>query len=174
MASANWSAPSPMTEPHGSDLQGVKPRAVKDGDDYIINGSKIFITNGYLCDLVVVWSRPATAARRQGHVADRRRSGTAPAFSKGKPLKKVGMHAQDTCELFFKTCACRSPTCSGPRKAWVHHADAGAGLGSADHRHHLGVRPKPRSNTPWNTPATARSSARLWLRSITRASSWRR
>jgi len=64
MASGELVGAIAMTEPGtGSDLQGVKTRAVKDGDDYIINGSKIFITNGYLCDLVVVVVKTATAAR---------------------------------------------------------------------------------------------------------------
>ncbi len=90
-----------MTEPAaGSDLQGIRTTAVKDGDDYILNGSKIFITNGYMCDLAVVVAKTAPEKGAKGtslFVVDT----SMPGFTKGKPLKKAGMKAQDTCELYF-------------------------------------------------------------------------
>lgn len=90
-----------MTEPGtGSDLQSVKTTAVRDGDHYVLNGSKTFITNGQLADLVIVVAKTDPGAGAKGTSlflveAD------SPGFSKGKNLKKIGMKAQDTSELFF-------------------------------------------------------------------------
>ncbi|USG61790.1 acyl-CoA dehydrogenase family protein [Sneathiella marina] len=90
-----------MTEPGtGSDLQGVKTRAVKDGDDYIINGSKTFITNGFMSDVVIVVTKTDPEAGAKGTSlflveADRK------GFDKGRNLEKLGLKAQDTAELFF-------------------------------------------------------------------------
>lgn len=90
-----------MTEPGtGSDLQSVKTSAVLDGDHYVLNGSKTFITNGQLADLVIVVAKTDPSAGAKGTSlflveAD------SPGFSKGKNLKKIGMKAQDTSELFF-------------------------------------------------------------------------
>ena len=105
MASGVMVAAIAMTEPGaGSDLQGLRTTAVRDGDHYVLNGSKIFITNGYLCDLVIVAAKTDPA-----EVGNRGAKGTSllvvdtsmPGFTKGKPLSKPGMKAQDTCELFF-------------------------------------------------------------------------
>ncbi len=91
-----------MTEPGaGSDLQGVKTTAVRDGDHYVINGSKTFITNGYLADLVIVVAKTDPAGGARGTSLIVVEAGT-PGFSKGRKLKKVGMKAQDTSELFFE------------------------------------------------------------------------
>jgi len=90
-----------MTEPGaGSDLQGVKTRAVKDGDDYIINGSKTFITNGFMCDLVIVVTKTDPEAGAKGTSLFLVEAGT-PGFDKGRNLDKLGLKAQDTAELFF-------------------------------------------------------------------------
>tara|TARA_R110000787_G_scaffold45528_1_gene111177 strand:+ start:16205 stop:17380 length:1176 start_codon:yes stop_codon:yes gene_type:complete len=90
-----------MTEPGaGSDLQGVKTRAVKDGDDYIINGSKTFITNGYMSDLVIVVTKTDPSAGAKGTTLFLVEAGT-PGFDKGRNLDKLGLKAQDTAELFF-------------------------------------------------------------------------
>jgi alkylation response protein AidB-like acyl-CoA dehydrogenase len=90
-----------MTEPAaGSDLQGVKTSAVKDGDDYILNGQKTFISNGILADLVIVVARTDPEAGHQGIsliAVERGMKG----FERGRNLEKVGLHAQDTAELFF-------------------------------------------------------------------------
>lgn len=90
-----------MTEPGtGSDLQGVKTTAIKDGDGYILNGSKTFITNGQLADIVIVVAKTSPELGGKGTSLILLEDGVA-GFSKGKNLKKVGMKAQDTSELFF-------------------------------------------------------------------------
>lgn len=91
-----------MTEPGaGSDLQSVKTTAVLDGDHYVINGSKTFITNGFLADLVIVVAKTDPKAGAKGTSLFLVEADT-PGFSKGKRLEKVGMKAQDTSELFFQ------------------------------------------------------------------------
>jgi len=90
-----------MTEPGtGSDLQGIKTRAVKQGDHYVLNGSKTFITNGINSDLVIVVARTDREAGSRGFsllVLER----GMPGFTRGRKLDKIGLHAQDTAELFF-------------------------------------------------------------------------
>jgi acyl-CoA dehydrogenase len=93
-----------MTEPGtGSDLQGIKTNAVLDGDHYVINGAKTFITNGQLADLVIVVCKTCQdpEAGSQAFSLILVEAG-APGFDKGKNLKKIGMKAQDTSELFFQ------------------------------------------------------------------------
>ena len=102
MASGETVTAIAMTEPGtGSDLQAVRTTAVLDGDDYIINGSKIFITNGYLCDMAIVVCKTGDSEKGSANlsliIVETDRAG----FSKGKPLNKIGMKGQDTCELFF-------------------------------------------------------------------------
>jgi alkylation response protein AidB-like acyl-CoA dehydrogenase len=90
-----------MTEPGaGSDLQGIRTSAVDKGDHYVLNGSKTFISNGILSDLVIVVCRTDPDAGHKGIsllVVERGMSG----FERGRNLDKVGMKAQDTAELFF-------------------------------------------------------------------------
>jgi alkylation response protein AidB-like acyl-CoA dehydrogenase len=91
-----------MSEPAaGSDLQGVRTTAVRQGDHYVLNGSKTFITNGWHADLVIVVAKtdPKQGAKGTSLLLVER---GMPGFEKGKRLKKVGMKAQDTSELFFK------------------------------------------------------------------------
>lgn len=103
MASGHAISAIAMSEPcTGSDLQSIKTNAVEDGDDYIVNGSKIFITNGYNSDMVVVAVKVGDKARGSKNVSLLVIEADRPGFSKGKPLKKIGMKAQDTCELFFE------------------------------------------------------------------------
>ena len=91
-----------MTEPGtGSDLQAVRTTAVLEGDDYVINGSKIFITNGYLCDMVIVVCKTGNADKGSANLSLLMVEADRAGFSKGKPLNKIGMKGQDTCELFF-------------------------------------------------------------------------
>lgn len=91
-----------MTEPGaGSDLQGMRTVAEKKGDDYVINGSKTFITNGYLSDLVIVCAKTDPAKGAKGISLFLVETST-PGFKKGKLLQKMGMKAQDTAELFFE------------------------------------------------------------------------
>ena len=103
MASGECITAIAMTEPGtGSDLQSIKTTAIEDGDDYIVNGSKIFITNGYLCDMAIVAVKTGNEEKGANNVSLLIIEADREGFSKGKPLKKVGMKAQDTCELFFK------------------------------------------------------------------------
>ena len=94
-----------MTEPGtGSDLQAMSTRAVADGDCWVINGSKTFISNGLLCDLVIV------AANTEGEGAGWQSMSlivvekNAPGFVRGRKLKKIGLMAQDTTEMHFEDC----------------------------------------------------------------------
>ncbi len=90
-----------MSEPAaGSDLQGVKTRAIRDGDHYVLNGSKTFITNGWHADLVIVVAKTNPAAGAKGTSLLLVERGM-PGFETGKRLKKIGLKAQDTAELFF-------------------------------------------------------------------------
>ncbi len=90
-----------MTEPGaGSDLQGIRSTAIRDGGHYVLNGQKTFISNGQLGDIVIVVARTDPAAGHRGIsllVVER----GMPGFSRGRNLDKLGMHAQDTSELFF-------------------------------------------------------------------------
>lgn len=91
-----------MTEPGtGSDLQAVRTTAILQGDEYVINGSKIFITNGYLCDMVIVVCKTGSADKGSANLSLLIVEANRTGFSKGKPLNKIGMKGQDTCELFF-------------------------------------------------------------------------
>lgn len=93
-----------LTEPNtGSDLAAIRTRAVKDGDSYVINGQKTFITNGYFADLVVVAVKTNPEAGHRGIsliLVDK----DTPGFSRGRKLEKMGYHMQDTAELFFEDC----------------------------------------------------------------------
>lgn len=102
MASGETVTAIAMTEPGtGSDLQAVRTTAELDGDDYIISGSKIFITNGYLCDMAIVVCKTGNEEKGSANLSLIIVEADRAGFSKGKPLKKVGMKGQDTCELFF-------------------------------------------------------------------------
>ena len=91
-----------MTEPGtGSDLQGIKTRAVLDGDEYVINGSKTFITNGINADLVLVVCQTDPEAGAMGFSLIAVERGT-PGFERGRNLDKIGLKAQDTAELYFE------------------------------------------------------------------------
>ena len=102
MASGEVVTAIAMTEPGtGSDLQAVRTTAVLDGEDYVINGSKIFITNGYLCDMAIVVCKTGSADKGSANLSLLIIEADRAGFSKGKPLNKIGMKGQDTCELFF-------------------------------------------------------------------------
>lgn len=94
-----------MTEPGtGSDLQAVKTRATRDGDHFVVNGSKTFITNGYNADLIVLVCKTDPKERAKGISLLLVETRDLPGFRRGKPLKKIGQKGQDTCELFFTDC----------------------------------------------------------------------
>lgn len=90
-----------MTEPHaGSDLKAIRTKAVRDGDDFVISGQKVFISNGQLCDVIVLATKTDSQAGAKGvtlFLVDT----SLPGFRRGKNLQKLGMKAQDTSELFF-------------------------------------------------------------------------
>jgi alkylation response protein AidB-like acyl-CoA dehydrogenase len=93
-----------MSEPGaGSDLAGVRTTAARDGDSYVLNGQKTFITNGEHADLVIVVAKtaPDQGAHGLSLVAVER---GAPGFTRGRRLEKVGLKANDTAELFFDDC----------------------------------------------------------------------
>lgn len=91
-----------MTEPvAGSDLQGIKTRAVRDGNVYRLSGSKIFITNGQHANLIVVAAKTDPSAGARGTSLVVVETDWAQGFSRGRNLHKVGLHASDTSELFF-------------------------------------------------------------------------
>jgi acyl-CoA dehydrogenase len=90
-----------LTEPGaGSDLKNIRTKAVRDGDEYVISGQKVYISNGQLCDVVVLACKtdPDAGAKGMSFIlveTDR------PGFRRGRNLKKIGLKAQDTSELFF-------------------------------------------------------------------------
>jgi len=102
MASGEAIAAIGMTEPGaGSDLKNIRTTARREGDHYVINGSKIFISNGQNADLIVLAAKTDAAAGAKGvslFLVDTR----TPGFSRGRRLEKVGQHAGDTSELFFE------------------------------------------------------------------------
>ena len=91
-----------MTEPGaGSDVQGIRTNAVRDGDEWVLNGSKIFITNGILADLVIVAAitDPGKGAKGTSlFLVDT----SLPGFERGKKIDKIGQHTSDTALLFFQ------------------------------------------------------------------------
>lgn len=90
-----------MTEPHaGSDLKAIRTKAERDGNHFLINGQKVFISNGQMCDVLVLATKTDSAAGAKGvtlFLVD----ASLPGFKRGKNLEKLGMKAQDTSELFF-------------------------------------------------------------------------
>lgn len=91
-----------MTEPGtGSDLQGVRTKAERQGDAYVINGQKTFISNGQNADIVIVVAKTDPLAKARGVSLIVVETANANGFRRGRNLEKIGMHAQDTSELFF-------------------------------------------------------------------------
>ncbi len=103
-----------MTEPHaGSDLKAIRTQAVRDGDEFVINGQKVFISNGQLCDVLVLATKTDSAAGAKGvtlFLVDTSRKG----FERGRNLDKLGMKAQDTSELFFDNLRVSAKDMLGP------------------------------------------------------------
>ncbi len=93
-----------MTEPDaGSDLQGIRTHAKRDGDDFILNGSKVFITNGILADVCIVVAVTDPGAKSKAHgISLFLVEEGMPGFKKGRNLKKLGLKGHDTAELFFE------------------------------------------------------------------------
>jgi acyl-CoA dehydrogenase len=105
-----------MTEPDaGSDLQAIRTTAVKDGDHYIINGQKTFISNGLCNDLVIIAAKtdPKAEPAYKGVSLICVEAGT-PGYIKGRKLEKIGWHSQDTAELSFEDCRVPVANLLGP------------------------------------------------------------
>jgi acyl-CoA dehydrogenase len=116
LASGQWIAAMGMTEPGGgTDLQNMRTRASRSGDDYVITGAKTFITNGSIADLIVlaVKTDPAQKAKGVSLVLFETKT---PGFRVGRRLKKVGLHGSDTCELFFDDCRVPADAILGGRE----------------------------------------------------------
>ena len=92
-----------MTEPAGgSDVQSLKTRAIKKGNSYRLNGQKTFITNGQHANLVIVAAKTNPSEKSKGTSLVVVETDNAEGFSRGRNLEKVGMHSNDTSELFFE------------------------------------------------------------------------
>jgi alkylation response protein AidB-like acyl-CoA dehydrogenase len=110
-----------MSEPGaGSDLAGVRTTAVRDGDEYVLNGQKTFITNGEHADLVIVVAKTATDQGAHGVSLIAVERGT-PGFSRGRRLEKVGLKANDTAELFFDDCRVPADNLIGTENHGFYH-----------------------------------------------------
>ncbi|RLK22866.1 alkylation response protein AidB-like acyl-CoA dehydrogenase [Micromonospora sp. M71_S20] len=110
-----------MSEPGaGSDLAGIRTSAVRDGDSWVLNGQKTFITNGEMADLVVVVVRTAPDQGAHGVSLIAVESGT-PGFSRGRRLAKVGLKANDTAELFFDDCRVPAENLIGTENHGFYH-----------------------------------------------------
>jgi acyl-CoA dehydrogenase len=103
MCSGEWVGSIAMTEPGtGSDLQAITTRAERVGDEYVVSGAKTFISNGRLCDLLIIAAKTDPSQGAAGvsllvaEVGD-----DTPGFTRGRLLKKIGQKGQDTTELFF-------------------------------------------------------------------------
>ena len=104
-----------LTEPGtGSDLKAIRMSAHREGDGYVLDGQKTFITNGFNCDFAIVAAKTAPGLGRKGISLILVPLGAA-GFSKGRKLEKIGLLAQDTSELFLIECASPSPIGSARR-----------------------------------------------------------
>ena len=102
LASGEFVGAIAMTEPSaGSDLQSIRTTATRSGDEYVINGSKTFITNGTHCDVIIVVCKTDPEAKAKGISLLVLETRDLPGFTRGRVLDKIGMHGQDTRELFF-------------------------------------------------------------------------
>lgn len=102
MASGEFVSAVAMTEPDtGSDLQSIRTTAIADGDDYVINGQKMFISNGQQCDIIVLVAKTDPAEKAKGVSLIVLETKDLQGFSRGRNLDKIGMEAQDTSELSF-------------------------------------------------------------------------
>ncbi len=103
LASGEWVGAIAMTEPGtGSDLQSVRTTAIPDDEGYLINGQKVFITNGQQADLIIVVAKTNPNEKAKGVSLLVVETPNVQGFRRGRNLEKVGMHGQDTSELFFE------------------------------------------------------------------------
>ncbi|MDB5702357.1 MAG: Long-chain specific acyl-CoA dehydrogenase [Sphingomonadales bacterium] len=102
MVSGEWIGALGLTEPGaGSDVKEIRTRAVREGDDYVLNGQKVYISNGQLCDIMVCAAKtdPAAGAKGVSMIAIET---DQPGFKRGRNLEKIGLKAQDTSEIFLE------------------------------------------------------------------------
>lgn len=133
-----------MTEPStGSDLAGIRCRATRDGDNWVLDGVKTYISNGTLADLVIVAVRTDPASRRGISLFLVERG--MPGFERGQPLNKMGLKSHDTAELFFNDCRVPAANVLG-------EIDQGSAISAAFSRRNSSSSPEP----PW--PARRRRS----------------
>lgn len=117
LASGAYVGAIAMTEPGaGSDLQGVKTTAKLDGNHYVVNGSKTFITNGQTADLILVVAKTDPSKGAKGTSLVVVEADDAPGFSRGRNLHKVGLEAADTSELFFNDVRVPTTNLLGPEE----------------------------------------------------------
>jgi len=117
MASGEFIGAIAMTEPGaGSDLQGVRTTARLDGNHYVIDGQKTFISNGQLADLVIVVAKTDPSKGAKGTSLIVVETADASGFHRGRNLDKIGMEAQDTSELFFDDVRVRTSNLLGPQE----------------------------------------------------------
>jgi alkylation response protein AidB-like acyl-CoA dehydrogenase len=104
LISGEWIGCMGLTEPDaGSDVASMKTTAIRDGEEYVLNGSKIFITNGPIADLILVYAKTNPEQQHEGisaFIVEKETKG----FSAGAPLKKMGVRTSQTSELFFNNC----------------------------------------------------------------------
>lgn len=109
-----------MTEPDGgSDLQAMRTRAVRDGDDYVVTGAKTFISNGGLADIVILAAKtdPSQGAAGVSLLVCETGGDERPGFRRGRLISKIGLHGNDTAELFFDGLRVPAATCSATPRA---------------------------------------------------------
>ncbi|MFG2036911.1 acyl-CoA dehydrogenase family protein [Dactylosporangium sp. NPDC048998] len=113
-----------MSEPGaGSDLAGIRTSAVREGDAWVLNGQKTFITNGEMADLVIVVAKTDRARGAHGISLFAVETGT-PGFTRGRRLEKVGLKANDTAELFFDDCRIPADHLIGQENSGFYHLTA--------------------------------------------------
>ncbi|WP_447749315.1 acyl-CoA dehydrogenase family protein [Pseudomonas nicosulfuronedens] len=117
MARGEMVAAIAMSEPGaGSDLQAIKTRAVRDGDEYVINGSKTFITNGYHADIILVVAKTDPEKGAKGTSIIVVETKDLAGFRRGRILEKIGQKGQDTTELFFDDVRVPASNLLGPEE----------------------------------------------------------
>ena len=161
-----------LTEPGaGSDLKAIRSRAVRDGDHYVLNGQKTFITNGVNAGLAIVLASTAPDLGARGLSLFCVEAGL-PGYAKGAPLDKIGQHSQDTCELFFDDLRLPADCLLGQENAAFEYLTREL----ARERLAIALRAPPRWKACWrkplNTSVAARSSAAASSTTRIRASSW--
>lgn len=115
MASGEYVSAIAMTEPNtGSDLQAIQTTAIADGDDYVINGQKMFISNGQQADLIVLVAKTNPQEKAKGVSLIVVETQGLEGFTRGRNLDKIGLESQDTSELFFSDCRVPKANLLGP------------------------------------------------------------